>query len=414
MSLKYRNFLILLIPLLSAGIMSSCHNGKHDDKVIEVNNPIGMSMGEVMYFVRDCLGIKYLDTDKRFAMLIQDVGMDTIYRIFDMGKLEFVYNEDGYWAAYDIVRQTDNSYRLKVGLWSLNLILPADEMESAKVTPQFNDTIISADTYISLAKDAYLKEDRDLYENMRLKYPHAYSILGKINKMSWAVKDSPESDLSMAKAAGYFISKDSHYRGDFKTAMKDISQMIVVLDNDGRLDMSEYGRYVRLLSVISMAREYAGLLKINHRYKKEYIEWHNLMQAVTRYNDMIWHHWEQTYNQYHDDMLEQAECFYARTKLLTIEAGIMTGKTTDVNPVDSLKTAKDILKICESYHKNIPGRYHPMWNEVYYSFSNWLGARNDICESLPIHIRENYKVTTSVAINEIYKIIKSIHSRSID
>lgn len=407
------SFLVIILTGVIAVIllMYRTPKGIH---VNEKNGLYGISDCDSVIVPTEYVGIEFLDSAKRYAVLKQiDRYADSIYTIFDTVLGEFVFDETEDFCIYRLEKISSDSYKMinpyrHDGHWFSTLNLPKSQSKNATIIPHFNNGVSSKSEFFEAGTGVFCLNPSGTWAAMKDSNPRAFHLLERIIAMS-DIESSPMNDLHFAQAVDYFIEEDSRYQGDYSLAMSEICRMVEMLDNDGREDMVNYGKAKLILANISLARTYQRMIVNNPEYTDEYIAWHNLIEALACYFDFKVHnHGGWTYNGWRDAYLEKSAWLSDRQRVLNEEINVMSGHTQYFIPEQKHKSYDDILEICKSYHDH-RGDYHPMWNEIYYAFCTWLQVRKYLAESIPSEYSEVYNNVTARIVVYVYGIIKNIH-----
>ena len=86
----------------------------------------------------------------------------------------------------------------------------------------------------------------------------------------------------------------------------------------------------------------------------------------------------------------------------------MKGVVTHIENVADLKSKEDVNKIFERYHYwKTPYYWHPMWNEIRFSFNKWCNVREKIAQTLPDQFADSYREVTKHIINQLFDVIST-------
>ncbi|MDE5787323.1 MAG: hypothetical protein K2H79_02120, partial [Bacteroidaceae bacterium] len=140
-----------------------------------------------------------------------------------------------------------------------------------------------------------------------------------------------------------------------------------------------------------------------------YDTWYSLMEAITYLSQLVYFLDDWDNSAAIDYQYCRMDLFLEKQKQLDDELNILLCKDIHYKPNKSLKSKNDIFTVCRNFHKpNLPGYYHPMWEEVYYAFVKWVEVRETIAMSLPETTSQVYRAYTDVVIDNFYKLVNNL------
>lgn len=403
--------LIILIIGVCSILWMSAPKGCH---IYQENGKFGIKNGDSVLLSAKYSNIVFLDSMSSIALLQvkPNLSPDTSIYIYDVANNRFLFNDSEFYSITKVEKIMPNAYKLVLsgGRWFATLNLPGEGSEAtyATITPHFYDIRVSIRDFIADGADSFMMHPYGTWADMKQSSPAAFRMLDRILAMSHK-ECSPDNDLAFVQAVEYYIDDDPRYLGNFDKAFADIEAMIEALDNDGRDDMTRYGEIKRLLSNINLSRVYIDMITDFSGYRNEYIAWHNLVEAMSRYYNYVIYNDNWSYQEQRDADLNVANWLDNRISQLSDERKILSGSKTFPKKTNSLKTENDIRKLCTEYNSSTPGRYHPMWHEVYYAFDKWMQSRTEISKTLQHEKSLSYDNYTAVVIDRIYDIVQTIH-----
>lgn len=324
-----------------------------------------------------------------------------IWVIYDLAEHKFVFSNDYDFCISEIEAVDDRQFKLidMQGRHFATLRLPGyydgGYCPEPVILPHFSDACTPVGTFVRAAQDVCLPPEDWFLEGWYEEDPYAYTLLSRLAGMSEKAH-SPADDLNLAKAFEYCVGNDAYYEGDLDRAMDDMAALLDVWARKiSILDSHVRARYERMLSSLRMTMCYSGMIDEYPVYMEEYIAWHDLMEAISCYNDYLRGTGE-WYVGWDDDIkLEMAGWFSSRLCRLGEEKRILTGAGSYATSRDSLKTQDDMLRIFEKYYSPLaPDCYCPMWYEIRPAVESWSVARDKIAEGLPEDRAESYRAHT--------------------
>lgn len=144
------------------------------------------------------------------------------------------------------------------------------------------------DEYLAQARDVCLDVKGTYWERMRTENPHVYKLMIQIYDLA-AVEGSPMNDLNYARAIKRII--DSDYNGDVDKALQDVADLSYTLTYGSQSHINMWTDYIRLISSIHTSLAYDSMLSAwpdNEWIFKEYVAWHNLLEAMFCYLDYLY------------------------------------------------------------------------------------------------------------------------------
>lgn len=386
--------------------------------IFQKEGKFGIKDGDSVLVPSKYLNIEFIDSISNIALL-QDRGFtfqDTIFYIYDVEQKKFLFNDSVLYSISKVEKIRSDSYKLVAlgGRWFATLNLPGDNNETANaiITPHFHDSHVPLKDFIFNGIGSFMMHPQGTWANMKKSSPRAFRMLEQ-NLAMGNEERSPDNDLTLAQAVEYFIERDTRYKGNCDVAFAEIETMIQALDNDDRDDMIQYGEIKRQLSSIKLYRSYNKMIADYPVYREEYIAWHNLIEAMTRYYHFIVYVDDWSCKKQRDADLYIGSWLDNRRSQLLDEQKILMGRKIFPQKADSLKTANDIRELCMEYYSSTPGYYNPMWHEVYYAFNEWLKVRKRISRTLPDEKSSAFNSYTSIVTDGLYNITESLYGHGL-
>lgn len=341
------------------------------------------------------------------------------YGVFDLRKRMFIINPDNI-DVRKIHKIDDKSFRL----YDSNernfaiLYLPGDYngeyYPEAHIEPHFAQDEISVKEFIARAEGVDFDNENDFGEEILKEHPHAYKLIARMTEMG-CEKSSPKSDLNYAKAIKEIIQKDSYYKGNIDKAMEDVATASEYLGDSGsQASLNEWTEYLRLIASIQISLTYDSLFSLfpnNDLLIKEYIAWHNLMEAMAYYQDYMYS------IQYYrgvtaEKNLQIIRWLDYRREALLKELDIISGNLAYTIPLDTItliKGKREYDEFFSIYHSpNDPYYYDPMWNEIKAAFEVWTSIRIKIADQLESNQAVAYTEYSKEVSNSIFSFIESL------
>lgn len=344
---------------------------------------------------------------------------DQRYGVFDLRNRTFVVNP----KAIDVSgleKIDDKSFKLinPAGRYFATLYLPGEYRgtyyPNAHIEPRYADEEISVEVFIGRSQNPNLDVDNPYWKAMRKKNPHAYRLLIQLSELG-NEESSPINDLNYARAVREIIRNDSYYKGNVEKALTDVIHISeTITDSGSQLDINTWTNYLRLIACIRTTLSYDSIMSAfpdNEWIKKEYIAWHNLMEAMAYYLDYLYS--AETYRAVPEEKNNRIIGWLDyRRKCLDEEQEILSGKLVYSVPTslnDSIKQDVDFEELFSNYHSySDPYYYHPMWNEIKTAFDEWSFARIKIAEELDPHTALSYKEYSRQVIDGMFSFIEGL------
>lgn len=341
------------------------------------------------------------------------------YGVFDLRDRVFVVNPRDLYVA-ELEKIDERTFKL-INLWGRHfatLYLPGEYRgkyyPDAHVEPHYAEGKTSVEEFIGRAQNPELDVDDPYWKDMRKENPHAYRLL--IQMMELGCEDSsPTNDLNYARAIREIIRADSYYKCNVDKALSDVAVVSeTITDSGSQSDINAWTGYLRLIASIRTSLAYDNVLyemPDNEWINKEYVAWHNLVEAMAYYLDFIYS--TETYLAVPEDKNNRIIAWLDyRRESLNREREILSGKLVYSMPValtDSIKGETDFIDFFSRYHSySDPYHYHPIWNEVKAAFDEWCLARIKIAEQLDPHASLSYKEYSRQVVDGMFTFIEEI------
>ena len=344
---------------------------------------------------------------------------DQHYGVFDLRNRTFVVNPKTLDVS-ELVKIDDKSFKLinPEGRYFATLYLPGEYRgtyySSAHIEPHYADGEISVEEFIGRSQTPNLEVDNPYWKAMRKKNPHAYRLLIQLSELG-NEESSPMNDLNYARAVREIIRNDSYYNGNVEKALSDVAHISeMITDSGSQTDVNAWTDYLRLIASIRTSLTYDTILSArqnNEWIKKEYISWHNLMEAMAYYLDYLYS--AETYRAVPEEKNHRIIGWLDyRRKCLDKEQEILSGKLVYSLPTalnDSIKKNADFEDFFSNYHSySDPYYYHPMWNEIKTAFDEWSLARIKIAEEFDPHTALSYKEYSRQVVDGMFSFIEGL------
>lgn len=261
--------------------------------------------------------------------------------------------------------------------------------------PHFSDIKPPVESFLDRLNDGYEIDpgDNPYWQAMKEHNPRAYDLLCKLMAMS-AMESSPANDLAYVNAVAILIENDTYYKRNYKKALKEIDELLEILDGGNRSEFNESANLSRLMESINLFAAYDGLISHGETFNCEYQAWHNLMEAIVCYHEWCYSNNSelQYMDAYMDMELEKASWLKRRKEFVDIENMIINNKCSYVCELDSVISIDNAKDVIDYYHcKYSPAFYHPLYYEIQPAFEDWISARNCVAVTLPKEQAESYK-----------------------
>lgn len=341
------------------------------------------------------------------------------YGIFDLKKRFFVLDPYQF-EAPEIEKIDDATFKLinADDRHYTTLYLPGEYkgkyFPDAHYEPHFADSENPVDEYLAQARDVCLDVKGTYWERMRTENPHVYKLMIQIYDLA-AVEGSPMNDLNYARAIKRII--DSDYNGDVDKALQDVADLSYTLTYGSQSHINMWTDYIRLISSIHTSLAYDSMLSAwpdNEWIFKEYVAWHNLLEAMFCYLDYLYG------SQIHQSVPEEknekvTEWLDYRRECLEKERDILTGKllySVEQAKADSIRNYTDFEEFFSKYHHySEPYYYHAMWYELKFALDEWAFARTKIAEGLGWRESLSYREYSKEVVDGIFSAIEELDWR---
>jgi len=318
----------------------------------------------------------------------------------------------------------DRSFKLinPDGRYFATLYLPGEYrgvyFPDAHVKPHFADGEIPVAEFLEMSENVDLDIDDRYWKKMRQENPHAYKFLVQIATLG-SVEGSPVNDMNYAKAIRELIRKDSYYKGNITRALSDTEKLSeTITDSGSQSDINAYTNYLRLISSIRTSLAYDALMSAipdNEWIDKEYVAWHNLMEAMVYYLDYLYsaEFYLAVPEEKNNNIMSWLDY---RRECVELEHAIISGnKEYAVSPQknDSIRGKTNFDELFSHFHNYFePYYYHPMWNEIKVAFDEWIYARNKIAEQLEPHPSLSYREHSREVVDSMFSVIETFDKPS--
>lgn len=344
---------------------------------------------------------------------------DQRYGVFDLRKRNFVINPENV-AISQIEKIDDKTFKLinPYGRYFATLYMPGEYRGAycpdAHVEPHFADGETSVNEFLGRTQNINPDIDNQYLKAMRKTNPHAYKLLVTLSELG-VEESSPVNDLNFAKAIREVVNKDSYYRGNLNKALEDIDQLSeTITDSGSQTDINTWTDYLRLTASVRTSLAYDTLMSDvpdNKWIDREYVAWHNLIEAMTYYLDHLYS--AETYRAVPEEKnMSILGWLNHRRVALSKEQDILSGRlvySVEPDKADSIKTDSDFDEFFSNFHSySDPYYYNPMWNEIKTAFDEWVFARTKIAEELDPHKSLSYKEFSREVIDSVFSDIKEL------
>lgn len=338
-----------------------------------------------------------------------------VIQIFDLKSRQFVFQSWHHFGIDSIARINENEYKLfdNYGRYFAELRLPGKHGErfesTPTVIPHFSDYNTSLSEFIHLGETLMSTPNDGYWKEMFNVNPIAYKYLHRMSAMS-DVELSPENDLQFSRALYHFAKLEPRYDGNMDKAFDEVDDILKILDGGNTNDMTIVSSFERLMANARLSFKYDTMIHDFPLYAEEYIAWHNMMEAIICYSDFVIDNDRDNYCQCRDmdNEYSKKEIFEQRSATLEIEQRILSGVVTHIENAADLKSKEDVNKIFERYHHwKTPYYWHPMWNEIRFSFNKWCNVREKIAQTLSNRFADSYREVTKHIINQLFDIISA-------
>ena len=425
--------IIIVFSAIILGVVVGWSCFMHQRTYIAEDKGIFITEGNGMYGVRDksdevlpneYVRIEKLDENGNYIAAFEpqtvyvrygDGFTTELIQIYDLKSRQVVFESGYYFGIDSIARINENEYKLfdSYGRYFAELRFPGKYdgrfEPKATVIPHFSDYNTSLSEFIHLGEtsmsipgDGYWKEMFDVN-------PVAYKFLHRMSAMS-DVELSPENDLQFSRTLYHFAKLEPRYAGNMDKAFDEVDGILEILGGGSTNDMTAVSSFERLMANARLSFKYDTVIHDFPLYAEEYIAWHNMMEAIICYSDFIIDHDRENHYQCRDmeNEYSKKEIFEQRSASLGIELRILKGVVTHIENVADLKSKEDVNKIFERYHYwKTPYYWHPMWNEIRFSFNKWCNVREKIAQTLPDQFADSYREVTKHIINQLFDVIST-------
>ncbi|MDE7153701.1 MAG: hypothetical protein K2O00_04565 [Muribaculaceae bacterium] len=377
------------------------------------------------YGLRDRLGlivpmeysdIKVMDPDGRFVLLVsENYPNGQRIGVYDLEKKKFVVNP-AYETSYviDVEQINSSDFRLfnSDGRYFATLRLPGGYSEDARIVPYFSDSEVSVVEFLGMAHTAETEPFNETDEKLLDSIPHAYKLYRQMINMGTEAC-SPQSDIHFSRALEMIIEENPHYRGNIAKALDDVTRIGDMISEIEYGDESESSA-IRLLCTSAKLSLASDSLYLVSPYflpvKEEYVAWHNLTEAMTRYLDYMY-----TFPIVESDSVasrnNQVIKWLDHRLQSTLTGGeIIAGKRGYTVPQGkSFHTEADYDSLFYGFHSDdFPDYYNPMWNEVRYAFYNLIEVREQLAAELESDKARAYEAHSQEVIDSLFIFIEDL------
>lgn len=221
---------------------------------------------------------------------------DQRYGVFDLRNRTFVVNPKTIDVS-GLEKIDDKSFKLinPEGRYFATLYLPGEYRgtyyPNVHIEPHYADGETKVEEFIGRSENPDLEIDNPYWKAMRKKNPHVYRLLIQLSELG-NEESSPMNDLNYARAVREIIRNDSYYNGNVEKALSDVAHISeMITDSGSQTDVNAWTDYLRLIASVRTSLTYDTILSArqnNEWIKKEYISWHNLMEAMAYYLDYLY------------------------------------------------------------------------------------------------------------------------------
>ena len=433
MSTKILKKIILVFSVIIPGAIIVWYYFIHQRTYIAEDKGMYITEERGKYGIRDKSGevlpneyvrIEKLDENGDYIAVIEPLTVHVRYgdsytteviQIFDLKSRQFVFQSGYHFGIDSIARVNENEYKLfdNYCRYFAKLRLPGKHdgrfESTATVIPHFSDSNTPLSEFIHLGETPMTIPNDGYWKEMFDANPVAYKFLHRMAAMS-NLEMSPENDLQFSRALSHFAKSEPRYNGNMDKAFEEVDDILEILDGGNTNDMTVVSSFERLMANARLSVKYDGLIHDFPLYEEEYIAWHNMLEAIICYSDFVIDH--DIDNHYlcrdMDNNYSKKEIFEQRGAFLGIEQRILKGELTHIESASDLKSKEDVNKIFERYHHwKTPYYWHPMWNEIRFSFNEWCNVREKIAQTLSNQSANSYREVTKHIINQLYEIISA-------
>lgn len=344
---------------------------------------------------------------------------DQRYGVYDLRKRVFVVNPDNLEVA-ELEKIDDKSFKLinPEGRYFATLYLPGEYrgvyFADAHIEPHFAEGETSVAEFIERARNPELDIDNPYQKTMRKENPHAYRLLIQMLELS-GEESSPINDLNYARAIREIVSRDSYYKGNINRALDEVAKLSeTITDSGSQSDINTWTDYLRLISCIRTSLAYDTVLNSvtdNEWMDKEYVAWHNLIEAMAYYLDELYS--AETYRAVPEEKNGIiTEWLDFRRASLEKEREILNDKliySVGEAKADSIRGESEFQDLFRKFHSSSdPYYYNPMRNEIKAAFDEWKFSRAKIAEQLEPHTSLSYCEYTREVVDSVFSFIEGL------
>ena len=344
---------------------------------------------------------------------------DQRYGVYDLRKRVFVVNPDNLEVA-ELEKIDDKSFKLinPEGRYFATLYLPGEYrgvyFADAHIEPHFAEGETSVAEFIERAQNPELDIDNPYWKTMRKENSHAYRLLIQMLELS-GEESSPINDLNYARAIREIVSRDSYYKDNINRALDEVAKSSeTITDSGSQSDINTWTDYLRLISCIRTSLAYDTVLNSvtdNEWMYKEYVAWHNLIEAMAYYLDELYS--AETYRAVPEDKNGIiTEWLDFRRASLEKEREILNDKliySVGEAKADSIRGESEFQDLFRKFHSSSdPYYYNPMRNEIKAAFDEWKFSRAKIAEQLEPHTSLSYCEYTREVVDSVFSFIEGL------
>ncbi len=344
---------------------------------------------------------------------------DQRYGVYDLRKRVFVVNPDNLEVA-ELEKIDDKSFKLinPEDRYFATLYLPGEYrgvyFADAHIEPHFAEGETSVTEFIERAQNPELDIDNPYWKTMRKENSHAYRLLIQMLELS-GEESSPINDLNYARAIREIVSRDSYYKDNINRALDEVAKLSeTITDSGSQSDINTWTDYLRLISCIRTSLAYDTVLNSvtdNEWMYKEYVAWHNLIEAMAYYLDELYS--AETYRAVPEDKNGIiTEWLDFRRASLEKEREILNDKliySVGEAKADSIRGESEFQDLFRKFHSSSdPYYYNPMRNEIKAAFDEWKFSRAKIAEQLEPHTSLSYCEYTREVVDSVFSFIEGL------
>lgn len=341
------------------------------------------------------------------------------YGIYDLRKREFILNSHNVDVS-KIEKINDNSFKLinPEGRYFATLYLPGVCQDAyfpdAHIEPHFADGETSVAEFLGRVMDPELYAYNYYWKTMYRENPKAFGVLIQIWQLSGG-ESSPVNDLNYARAIREIIDGDPYYKGDIDKVLNDVSRLIIrITDSGSQSDINAWSDFMRLISSIRTSLAYDTVLNSitdNECINKEYVAWHNLIEAMSYYLDRLYS--TETYRSVPEEKNSIITSWLDyRTETLGKELEILCYNliySVDRAKTDSLRNESQYNALFSKFSSpSDPYRYHPVWNEIKPAFEKWIYTREKLADNLEPHSALSYREYSREVADGVFSFIEGL------